>query len=496
MGDLLANVAASPLEWGYAGPVARAYELSDAPVAVIVGPTGGGKSTGSARKVLRAALKQHPSPRDQVRRCRICVVTPTYPKAWDTVIPSYKKVIPWGDWKGSPGRPADHRFSFDAPLPRGGTGRVDVEVMFRATKDVDLEEFVRGLEVTGWWIPEMDTLDSEHLISLTSNRVGRYPEPDDRVMTDAPAWAGVFGDANAPVVGGWFHERFYLHPKPGDAFFRQPSGFSPRAENLQNLRKIRSDYYAWLASGMEDYDIGRLIGCKPGFSRFGKPVYEIYDDEEMTAPGPLKANPNALLVIGADCGNTLKPAASFKQRAYSGQHRTLAEICPGDQQMDIITFGQEIRRIKDSQFGDVEHAIIIADPSAAAKAATSQEGLTYAAILQGASGIEVQLAPTNDPGLRRAALRNAMKRRCAPDGPGILIDPRCTGIRKSLSGGHRFRKVGNSYAPTPEKGDESHPAEAEEYASLWIEGLGGVSGALIPPHAGAGQSDDQTILPS
>jgi hypothetical protein len=59
---------------------------------------------------------------------------------------------------------------------------IHLEVQFRALRDESAEEFVRGREVTGWWNPEMDTQPSADLLGLPINRVGRYPEPDDRPL--------------------------------------------------------------------------------------------------------------------------------------------------------------------------------------------------------------------------------------------------------------------------------------------------------------------------
>jgi hypothetical protein len=183
------------------------------------------------------------------------------------------------------------------------------------------------------------------LVSLLQNRVGRYPEPDDRPDPSlglGETYEGVFGDANAPVVGGWFHNRFYIAAKARkpikledgreirDRVFFQPPGIladgsaNPNAENLHNLRKIKANYYAQKLATMDDYDINRLLMCNPGWSRYGKPVHEHFDHLRHVAAGPIEPDANLVLRIGADCGNTLKPAATFSQRSFSSQHRVWA----------------------------------------------------------------------------------------------------------------------------------------------------------------------------
>lgn len=459
----------------WAGPVARAYELSRAPVSVIIGPTGGGKSTASARRVFRVAQWQDPSPRDGIRKARVVVIAPTYRRLWDQVIPSYLKEVPrgLGAFRGSKGDPADHEFNMEF---QDGT-RGYSHVLFRAVGDISLEDFFRGFEVTAVWLPEMDTQASEDILSLARNRVGRFPEPDDRPEKPegAPAaYAGVWGDANAPEIDSWFHERFYMRRKEGDAVFIQPGGFSPNRENWENLRKINPRYYEDMAATLDPWAVKRLLENRPGYSRHGQPVHEYFDFERHVAKGPIEPEPNSTLVIGADCGNTLVPAAVFKQRVF-GQSRTLDEIVP-DGQMDLIEFAREIRQKRDTRFREVREVILAIDPAAVAKSAMNRQ-LNFAQILQQETGIEVQLVPTNDPLTRRTALDQGLKRQAAPNEPGWICDPRCVGLIKALAGGYSFQRKGQQLAEKPAK---VHPhcdiAEAEQYGELFLNGVGAAGG--------------------
>lgn len=478
-------------EFRFAGPVAQAFEFSRSPVAVIVGPTGGGKSTAAARRVFRVAQLQDPSPRDGKRKARIVVIAPTYRRLWDQVIPSYFKEINrgWGKATGAKGDPLDHVFDI-----RGADG-IDchIEVLFRAVGDTNLEEFFRGFEVTAAWLPEADTHHSEDILSLARNRVGRYPEPDDRPEKPegAPAaYAGVWCDANAPEIDTWFHERFYLRKREGDAVFIQPSGYSPARENWENLRKINPRYYEDMAKGLDPWAVKRLIENKPGYSRHGQPVHEHFDALRMIAPQPIEAEPGEVLVIGADCGNTLSPAATFMQRIW-GQVRVLHDITP-DGQMDMLTFAKEVRRIRETKYRHVKRAVLVIDPSARSKSAVNMQ-LSFAMILQAETEIEVTLAPTNDPLARRTALDQVMKRSAGPGEPGFLVDPECIGLIKALAGGYCFARKGQSLSLTPAK---THPhsdiADACQYGVLGMEGIGAGGGFI---HQGAGGRDAGDLQP-
>lgn len=480
----------------YAGPVAKAYGHSQAPVSVIIGPTGGGKTTESARRILRAAQWQHPSPRDGLRKCRIGVIAPTYRRLWDQVIPSYRKEInpAWGlepgktGFTGAKGDPADHHFL--AKCPDGRLARI--EVLFRAVGDMDLEEFFRGFEVTGWWLPEMDTHASADILSLASNRVGRYPEPDDRPENPSfDAWKGVWGDANAPEIDDWFWSRFWLPGgrKAGDRVFIQPGGFDPNHENRDNLRKISRDYYGDMAKNLDTWAIRRLIENRPGYSRHGQPVHEHFDVARMVTEQPIDPSPDALLVIAADCGNTLVPAASFRQRLFQ-QTRVMAEVVP-EGQLDIVEFGQRVRQMRETRFAHVKDAVLVVDPSARAASPLNRQ-TSFAQVLQAETGIEVMLAPSNDPLARRSALDQDHKRHGPPGQPGYVVDGiNCPGLVKALAGAYAFEKRAGKTSPTPAK---THPhcdiAEAEQYGALYMNGLGAALAGAYPREGAREQDQD------
>lgn len=492
-----------------AGPVAEAYENTDEALAVIEGPTGGGKTQASARRCLRVALKQHPSPRDGFRKARICCVAPTYRLLWDTAVPSFRKVFPdslGGTFKGSKGDPADYELNAVMRNARGEECKIHLEVQFRALRDESAEDFVRGREVTAWWDPEMDTMPAQDLLSLQSNRVGRYPEPHDRWEPEEaeargwkPAYRGVFGDTNTPVIGSWFHKAAYTDKIFGAGYFRQPPALradgstNPAAENLHNLRRIDPNYYPKMAKDMSDYDIGRLLKLKPGYSRNGKPVHEHFEADRHVATVALPIDPALPVKVGADMGNTLKCAATFSQRSFSGQKRGLREISPIDRQIDIVEFAAEILRVLDVDFPFAMEVVVTVDPSARGKTVQNKE-ISYAQLFQGLLNpptsrrrVTVKLAKSNDPGIRRSGVDQLLKRNAGPGEPAMILCPQgMPQLIAGLAGGYRFKKLGNVYQPQPDKNDHSHEAEAWQYDVLGSEGLQG-DGGFIPPRPPGGE---------
>ena len=465
-----------------AGPVAKAFETNGEALSFAIAPTGAGKTESSARRILRIARSQHPSPKDGIRKCRIVCVGNTYRDLWDKAIPSYLKVFnkDYGHWQGGKGDPASHVMDF-VMWENGVAIPLHIEVWFRAkSSDQSLEDFVRGLECTCWWLQEMDQLP-EAILSLTSNRCGRYPEPDDRwdpeyvaAMGWSPAFIGVWGDSNMPVLDSWLHRAAFVLKTFGKGLFLQPPALlpdgsvNPRAENLHNLRKIRADYYEWLASTMEAYDIGRLLMLKPSFDRRGQPVHMNFDRARHVLPG-IQFDPYAPLVIGCDTGNTLKHSAIFGQPRRDGGANILHEISPKGRQCNLEEFAQEILLVLKLRGWRPRQITMVVDPSARARmvaAGGADRSISYAHYLAALTGLDVELADTNDPGLRRTSLGSMLKKE-----PGVYIDEGyCPDLIAALEGGYCFSMIGGAVSPNIIKNDYSHLGEGCEYLTLKLNG--------------------------
>lgn len=433
-------------------------------------------------------------------------ITPNYRNAWRTVIPSYQQVVKqlgvldpkYGTWTGGRDSPAKHVFDVTMPELRRPharheaerRGQVHVEVEFAALNDTSLEEFVRGYQTTCWWIPEMDQMPRD-LIGLAANRVGRYPMPRDRPDPNGePTYAGVFGDANVPDIDSWFYEQWWLpgNRKENWHLFRQPGGFHPDAENLENLRKINPRYYEVMAADMERWAVRRFIDCRPGYSRHGLPVHEDFDDDRHVSKTRIEVDPYQEILIGADGGgNTNMPAASFMQRAIDGRWTVLAEFAP-DQNTSAQEFGFRIQQILNTRIKRARGAVIIGDPAMLIVSPLSPH--TYAQQLQISSGVEVRPAPSQDPKLRRGGLK-AVLRRSPRQRPDFLVDPECPSLIRALAGGFRYNKKDKEKGDLrPVKNQHSHIAESCEYGVLGGEGLTG----FFSPVAGGGLLNDSADL--
>lgn len=498
--------------WAEAGPVAGAYGRwqENGSIAVCVGSTGSGKTTESIRRTIRVAQWQHPSPIDGVRKGRTIVLAPTYRKLWDQVVGSYQDEIPWankeGGWRGGHGEPADHIYDFMWKENGRDIGRVHVEVLFRAPgENQELAEFFRGLKATAWWFPEMDTNPDEALLSLASNRTHRYPEMRDR--PDDPnlptAYGGVFGDANAPIIGSWFHDRFFLERRPSDKLFLQPPGYDPMspdgfhalAENVMNLKKADRQYYKTKAANHDEHDRIRLLENKPGYSREGKPVHPLFNAITMSSPEGFEPDATLPLVIGLDAGsNTLSHAAAFVQRSWGGQVRVLAEI-PYESQTDIVEVSAEIKRLCETRFSACRNVEIVVDPAAGGQSAMKR-GVTWAQMIRGLTGLPVRPSPSQDPGVRRAAVDQILKKQAGPGIPAFICSaPHTQQLMKALAGMYHYEKKKKGYAEAPKKNEYSHIADALQYAVLGLNGVGVIEAHNHEPERAPDTVDHGALLP-
>lgn len=431
---------------------------------------------------------------------------PTYRIAWDSVIPSFLKVFPQkadrgaGDsswtvktgnteatWKGAQGDPANYILRIGGTGP-DGKGPVEMEVRIRAVQDVDLDEFFRGKECTAFWLPEFDTHEQKAILSYCVNRVGRFPEPDDRPLeAPEPAYAGVWGDANTPTIGSWFQKDFYSQSKSdlaakGISFHKQPPGYDPdspdgfhaRAENAANLRRIRPDYYRNMAAGMEEHDVRRLLQCKLTYGRMGKPAHPSFDETVHVSPVRLEPDPDAVVVIGIDVD--FHGAAAFGQRGMFGSWKVFAEIVAADSEdgeMDAIEFADAIKATLKQRFPHCKRAIIVMDPAGKSRTTTNRR-ISWGSELQSRAGIIVVPAATNDPGMRRTALARPLKRR-----NGFLTDPSCTWLNTALNGGMHYPTKGSTTSRSVKKNEYSSIGEACEYMAMGGEGIEDRAG-LVP----------------
>lgn len=466
-------------EYTSPGPTIDKFLLSTAFINGVRGPFGSGKSTAAIMKLIKNCTESIRQRDGWIRR-RTGIIRNTYPELKTTTIKTWHDWIPRdrGTWRET-GPPAHHL--------RDEEHKIDWEIWFVALdSEADVARLL-SMDLSDAWINEARELPKAILDGLTG-RVGRYPKEADGGCPNAQ----ILMDTNSPDSDHWWYvlaerddttERNrallssmdeaeaelralgVLKPdQPLMTFFAQPGGRSVDAENLPNLR---AGYYQFLMAGKSEQFIKVYVDNCYGFVQDGKPVYPEYVDSLHCRE--FEVLPNRPVIVGLDFGRT--PAAAILQRTVMGQWRCVEELCAND--MGAARFGRTLQPYLKERFPTHQGYTIWGDPAGEEQDANDQTVFQVLA----ANGIIAAKAPSQDPTMRREALRGPLTRLI--DGqPGFLVHPRCQMIRRGLGGRFRYRKVqvgGERYELKPEKNEYSHPCEALEYALL-----GGGENAKIP----------------
>lgn len=274
-----------------APPVLSSFLDSPAFVRVVEGPLGSGKSSACVVELLRRANEQAPGP-DGVRRTRFAVVRNTYRELSDTTRKTFEQWVP-----AQLGRWNEQAFSF-----RMRYADVDCEVLFRALDRPEDVKKLLSLELTGAYFNELREI-AKPIFDGAQGRVGRYPPAKD----GGPTWFGLWGDSNPWHTGHWLHKLRKDKPE-GFAFFQQPGGRSPHAENVANLPP---GYYQRLCAGKDSSWVRVYVDGEEATSDVGS-VYGAWLDK-LQARGAICAfhHPNTDVYTTWDLGRADATAIWF-----------------------------------------------------------------------------------------------------------------------------------------------------------------------------------------
>lgn len=209
---------------------------------VIKGPVGSGKSTGCVMEIPRRAFEQKPY--EGVRRSRFVVIRNTYRELEDTTRKTFEQWVPeiGGEWREELGDWKEKDFLFSLRCELGDGSKVESDVLFRS---LDRQEDIRkllSLELTGAYVNELREIPKS-AIDVLETRLGRYPS----AAQGGASWFGWWGDTN-PWPSAHWGARLFKKPPEGYELYLQPSGMSPKAENVENLP---AGYYERLCRGKD-----------------------------------------------------------------------------------------------------------------------------------------------------------------------------------------------------------------------------------------------------
>ena len=263
----------------------------------------------------------------------------------------------------------------------------------------------------------------------------------------------------------WYYQMEHIDPKDGVSpndngwrVFKQPSGRSVDAENLENLP---DDYYT-IQGRSEEY-IQVFIDGHYGLSSAGQPVYKYFRPDYHMASGVLAPINNGVrpIIVGMDLG--LTPAAVLGQLDARGRALILAEAVSFD--MGVQRFVRTVLKpLLFERFSGCP-VLVVTDPAGVQRAQTDERS---AVDIIKAEGLRVIPAKTNTVSARLSAVDDYLMRQ-ADGESAFLVDPRCTNLKAAMMGGYRFHpKNGNI-----EKNSHSHVAEALQYLMLHLHSFGG-----------------------
>lgn len=415
----------------------------------IVGPFGSAKTTGALFKIPYMAAMQAPSPIDGIRRSRCVVVRNTAPQLADTTLKSWNiwfKDGVAGEWKATP---KTFILRFDD---------VECEVMFRALDTLDDVSKVLSLEVTFAVLDEFVQIKTEIREGL-SGRCGRYPPTIEGGATNFGMW----GASNPGEEDTDWH-KFLIEEKPNNvAYFQQPSGLSPDAENKENLPP---GYYENLAKGKTPSWIKQFVEAEWGYSIAGKPVIPTFSRDIHVSKKNLVPDKYLPLVIGFDPG--MHSALIFGQHDSYGRLHVLDElILEGYGAVRMCTDRLiPLLKLKYSGF----EIILAPDPASNSRTPTNETSVLM--VLKDARFKKywtVKVGTTNLIAPRLEAIET-FTTRLTEKGPALVIDPRCRTIIKTLASGWRYaqNKRNGEDKEIPEKNTYSHPGDALGYLAQYF----------------------------
>jgi hypothetical protein len=432
-------------------PTGKKFMMDDARMRVLMGPVGSGKSVTCCFEIIRRASMQAPDANGK-RRSRCAVVRETVRQLTDTTIKTFLDWFPDGVCGHFMKTTKTYYFKL---------GDVECEIMFRALDDADDVANLNSLELTFAWFNECRDIHPD-IVDAMSKRVGRFPSKKD----GGPTWHGMWADTNPPTMDTWWYYQMEkldasdgVSPNNnGWSVFKQPSGRSAFAENIENLPE---GYYD--TQGRSDEYIRVYIDGEYGLSSAGKPVYKYFKPDYHIAKGKLRPIVNGVrpIVVGMDLG--LTPAAVIGQQDARGRVLVYAEAVSFD--MGVQRFTKTVLKPLLYEKFPGAPILVVVDPAGIQRAQTDERS---AVDIIKAEGLKVIPAKTNNVSARLNTVDDFLMRQVDGDS-AFLLDPGCTQLKAAMMGGYRYHPKNESI----EKNKHSHIAEALQYFMLGLTSSAG-----------------------
>lgn len=412
----------------------------------IVGPLGSAKTFGMIMELFRVAATQAPAP-DGKRYTRMAIVRNTLAQLKATTLPDIQQIL----------RPIVN-FHVTTSTVQIRAGDIVSDWMLIPLEEMEDQRRLLSTQLTMAAMEEFREIN-HGLLSAIAGRVGRYPNN----LLGGCTRFGVIGVSNPFADGSDWHKFLELDLPSDYAFFRQPSGLSPEAENVENLPP---GYYQRLADSHDEAWSRVHIHGENGEDVSGQAVFRASFTPSLHLTKELIPNRQRPLMVGMDFGRT--PCALICQVDPQGRLLVFAEETSEDMGLQQFLQTKLKPLMMNERFGGMRH-FVIADPAGRIKSQANE--LTLFDVLQD-EGFVALPAPTNDIGQRLRAVEKLFLERRGSSAALLIDEEHCPTLVSALKLHYKYkRKKTGDVNDLPEK---SHPwsdvADALQYACLGAHG--------------------------
>lgn len=416
-------------------------------------------------------MAQSPAP-DGKRYTRFAIVRQTLKQLKDTILKDSQNWLQGiSQWRVSEG------------VLHVQFGNVVSEWVFLPLENAEDQARLLSMQLTGAWLSECIEMDVDVLGPL-SGRLGRYPSG----AQGQPTWHGWIADTNFPAeMSPWFEfMENPLNSVRGIQIFKQPSGLSPEAENLnwlvqtEETVKLPIDHPLRLAQGRRYYErfvetwgedsdwVRRYVKAEYGDDPSGAAVFKNTFKSDFHIVDDTMLIPGYPILVGQDFGRN--PWSLICQMDHMGRLIVHQEV-PGTNVGLEKHVEQNLRPVLFSNKYLGYRVCCVGDPSGVAKGSIGEESC-FDALSR--LGLPCFPAPTNDIEPRLRAVE-ALLGRQVNGGPVLMISRAgAPFLCRAMSGGYRFTKWKTGALKTvPEKQDKegfSHVADDLQYVALVVHG--------------------------
>lgn len=449
---------------------------SMAPVTVIQGPVGSGKSKISNLKAWATAGAQK-ADRGGIRRTRGAVIRNTYPELVSTTMRTWKDTFPEELY----GRIVMSKPAFQ----RMRVGDIECEVDFLALDKEDDVKKLRSSEYTWAYINELQYIPKVLFDEIQSRiEMGRFPAMKD----GGPTWHGLWADMNAadddhfiPMMTGQTEwpdnmpedERASLQWPPEWKFIMQPPGLleiigpdnkpsgeykpNPAAENVKWLadgaymKMVRGKSRAWIKSHVLN-QVALVID--------GDPVWPWFRREVYVASRIVEPIVGHDIWVAADFGR--KPAALFGQ--FVNNRVILIDEMQAFNE-GAVTFAPKVKRRLEQKYAGFS-ARFCGDPKGADKTQTDDRS---AYDVWASLGMKITPAPVKQNNLQeRIEAVEYLGSKMYDGKPRLFISPQCRSLIVGMEGRYCYEKKQNSEETRAEPKDNNytHLCDCLQYMAI------------------------------